>query len=167
MHGVDCIQRHPTSRSSGHRVPDLCDHPRSSTLGLLLLLLSSVLPNMPHLSPAHHEISKHGSPNETRIKVKLTKCPEFKFKPHQVKDSSQSNQGTDHLVSHGYVHTLVQKRILCPRVGGNREKWRAVHGYGCPAVYHLQTDSIKSVVAPLYAYIRILMVEFTHTTLLL
>jgi hypothetical protein len=25
--------------------------------------------------------------------------PEFEFKPHQVNDSSQSNQGTDHLVS--------------------------------------------------------------------
>jgi hypothetical protein len=26
-------------------------------------------------------------------------CPGFKFKPHQVNDSSQSNQGTDYLVS--------------------------------------------------------------------
>jgi hypothetical protein len=26
-------------------------------------------------------------------------CPGFEFKPHQVNDSSQSNQGTDHLVS--------------------------------------------------------------------
>jgi hypothetical protein len=35
------------------------------------------------------------------------------------------------------------------------------------AVHHLQTDSIKSVEAPLNLYIRILMVEFTHTTLFL
>jgi hypothetical protein len=53
----------------------------------------------------------------------------------------------------------VQKRILCPRVGGNWEEW--------PSIHHLQTDSIKSVEAPLYPYIRILTVEFTHTTLFL
>jgi hypothetical protein len=35
----------------------------------------------------------------TRIKVKQPKCPRFEFKHHQVNDSSQSNQGTDHLVS--------------------------------------------------------------------
>jgi hypothetical protein len=35
-----------------------------------------------------------------KIKVKLLKCPEFEFKPWQVNDSSQTNQGTDHLVSH-------------------------------------------------------------------
>jgi hypothetical protein len=34
-----------------------------------------------------------------RIKVKLSKCPRFEFKPHQVNDSSQSNQGIDHLIS--------------------------------------------------------------------
>jgi hypothetical protein len=67
----------------------------------------------------------------------------------------------------GYVHTLVHKSILCPRVGGNREEWPAGHVDGRPAVHHLQTDSIKSVEAPLYLYIRILMVEFTHTTLFL
>jgi hypothetical protein len=33
------------------------------------------------------------------------------------------------------------------------------------AVHHLQTDSINSVESPLYLYIRILTVEFTHTTL--
>jgi hypothetical protein len=27
-------------------------------------------------------------------------CPGFEFKPHQVNDSSQSNQGTDYLISH-------------------------------------------------------------------
>jgi hypothetical protein len=54
---------------------------------------------MPHLPPAHHATSKHDSPHDTRIKVKQSKCPGFKFKPHEVNDSSQSNQGTDHLVS--------------------------------------------------------------------
>jgi hypothetical protein len=55
---------------------------------------------MPHLPPAHHETSKHDSPNETEMKVKLPKCLGFKFKPRQVNDSLQLNQGNDHLVSH-------------------------------------------------------------------
>jgi hypothetical protein len=66
----------------------------------------------------------------------------------------------------GYIHTSVHKSILCLRVSGNREEWPASHVDGCPAIHHLQTDSIKSVEAPLYLYIRILMTEFTHTTLL-
>jgi hypothetical protein len=53
---------------------------------------------MPHLPPAHHETSKHDSSNETKRKEKQNN-PEFEFKPRQVNDSSQSNQGTDHLVS--------------------------------------------------------------------
>jgi hypothetical protein len=67
----------------------------------------------------------------------------------------------------GYIHTSVQRRILCPRVSGNREEWSAGHVDGCPAVHHLQTDLIKSMEAPLYPYIRIPMVEFTHTTIFL
>jgi hypothetical protein len=54
---------------------------------------------MSHLPPAHHETSKRDSPNETKNKGKITEMSGFKFKPHQVNDSSQSNQGTDHLVS--------------------------------------------------------------------
>jgi hypothetical protein len=45
---------------------------------------------MPHLPPAHHETSKHDSAHETKIKVKQLKCPEIKFRPRQVNDSSQS-----------------------------------------------------------------------------
>jgi hypothetical protein len=55
---------------------------------------------MPHLSPAHHETSKRDSKNETKIKIKQSKCPRFEFKLRQVNDSSQLSQGTDHLVSH-------------------------------------------------------------------
>jgi hypothetical protein len=58
VHGVDRTRRHSTSRSSGHRVPDMCDHPRFSAPGLQLLPQSSSLHAMPHLSPAHHETSK-------------------------------------------------------------------------------------------------------------
>jgi hypothetical protein len=53
---------------------------------------------MPRLPPTHHETSKHVSPNKTKIKEKQN-CPGFKFNPRQVNDSSQSNKGTDHLVS--------------------------------------------------------------------
>jgi hypothetical protein len=82
-----------------HWVPDLCDHLRSTTPGLLLLPWSSSLHVMPHLSPAHHETSKHDSPLKQKTKVKQPKCPGFEFKPRQVNDSSQSNQGTNYLVS--------------------------------------------------------------------
>jgi hypothetical protein len=100
VHGADRTRRHPTSRSPGHLVPNLCDHPRSSAPGLLLLPRSPSLHAMPHLPHAHHETSKRDSPNETKIKEKAKQnCPGFEFKHHQVNDSSQSNQGTDHLVS--------------------------------------------------------------------
>jgi hypothetical protein len=79
--GADRTRRHLTSRPPGHRVPNLCDHPRSSASGLLLLSRSSSLHVMPHLPPAHHETSKHDSPNETRIKEKQKQnYPGFKFK---------------------------------------------------------------------------------------
>jgi hypothetical protein len=41
---------------------------------------------------------------------------------------------------------------------------RAARWMAAPAVHHLQTDSIKSVEAPLDLYIRILMIEFTDIT---
>jgi hypothetical protein len=62
---------------------------------------------------------------------------------------------------------LVYKSIPGLKVGGDWEEWLAGYVDGCPAVHHLQTDSTKSVEAPLMLYIRILMVEFTHTTLYL
>jgi hypothetical protein len=77
--GADRTRRHPTFRPPGHQVPDLCDHPRSSALGLLLLARSSSLHAMPHLPPAHHETSKRDSPNETRIKEKKTKLSQIRI----------------------------------------------------------------------------------------
>jgi hypothetical protein len=103
VHDVDHIQRHLTSQSSGHRVPDLCDYLRSSTPSLLLLPRSSSLPAMPHLPSAHHETSKHDYPDDTKINVKLPKCPTFEFKHHQVNDSSHLNQETDYLVTHQII----------------------------------------------------------------
>jgi hypothetical protein len=56
---------------------------------------------MPQLPPAHYETSKCGSPNEIKIKEKQNKTKQNypEFKPRQVNNSSQSNQGTDHLIS--------------------------------------------------------------------
>jgi hypothetical protein len=67
----------------------------------------------------------------------------------------------------GYIHTSIYMSIPCPRVGGNWKEWSAGHMDGRSAIHHLQTDSIKSVEAPLNLYIRILTVELTHITLFL
>jgi hypothetical protein len=67
----------------------------------------------------------------------------------------------------GYAPKSVYKSIPYSEVGGDREEWRAGLVDGRPAVHQLQTDSIKSVEAPLDLYIRILAVEFrTHHTIL-
>jgi hypothetical protein len=67
----------------------------------------------------------------------------------------------------GYTPKSVYKSIPCMKVGGDQEEWPAGHVDGRPAVHHLQTDSIKSVEAPLDLYIMILVVEFrTQHTLL-
>jgi hypothetical protein len=44
-------------------------------------------------------------------KEKKRNCPGFEFKPRQVNDSSQSNQGTDHLVSHIILIILICKQL--------------------------------------------------------
>jgi hypothetical protein len=64
------------------------DHPRSSGPCLLLLRRSLSLPTMPHLSPTHHETSKHVSPHEIDSRVEQQKKFEFKFKLRQVNYSS-------------------------------------------------------------------------------
>jgi hypothetical protein len=67
----------------------------------------------------------------------------------------------------GYFPTSVHKSITCLRVDGNRKEWPAGHVDGRPTVHLLQTDSTKSVEAPLDLYTRVLTVELTHTTLYL
>jgi hypothetical protein len=67
----------------------------------------------------------------------------------------------------GYAPQSVYKSIPCSEVSGDREEWTGSHVDGHPAIHELQTDSIKSVEAPLDLYIRILEVEFrTHHTIL-
>jgi hypothetical protein len=65
------------------------------------------------------------------------------------------------------IHMSVHKSILYSRVSGNWEEWPIGHVDGRPTIHHLQTNSIKSMEGPLDLYIRILMVEFTHTTVFL
>jgi hypothetical protein len=78
----------------------LLDHPQSSAPDLLLLSRSSSLPAMSHLSPTHHKTSKHDSSHKIdNSRVEPPKPPGFKFKSWQANYSSQSNHGTDHLVS--------------------------------------------------------------------
>jgi hypothetical protein len=67
----------------------------------------------------------------------------------------------------GHTRKSVYKSITCSKVGGDRVEWSAGHVDGRPAIHQLQTDSIKSVEAPLDLYIRILAVEFKiHHTIL-
>jgi hypothetical protein len=67
----------------------------------------------------------------------------------------------------GYAPKSVYRSIKFSKVGGDREEWPVDHVDGRPTVHQLQTDSIKSVEAPLDLYIRILAVEFgTHHTIL-
>jgi hypothetical protein len=95
-------------------------------------------------------------------------------RPRRAKPQVKGAQGpADHTLSPfrprlgSCVHTSVHKSILCPGVSGNQEEWPAGHVDGRPAVHHLQTGSIKSIESPLDLYIRILVVELTHTTLFL
>jgi hypothetical protein len=66
-----------------------------------------------------------------------------------------------------YAPKSINKSIPCLRFSEDWEEWLTGHVDGCPAIHHLQTNSIKLVEAPLDLYIRILAVEFTHTTLYL
>jgi hypothetical protein len=68
---------------------------RSPTPAIVLITAHHAAP-----VPAHHETSKHDSPNKTKVKEKIKQnYPGFEFKSRQVNDSSQSKQEIDHLVS--------------------------------------------------------------------
>jgi hypothetical protein len=116
-------EANPRGTDSVHTSPNLTivwpsstrpvlDHPRFFAPDLLLLPRSLSLSAMSHLLPTDHEISKCDSPHETRIKVKLSKYLGFKFKHQHVNDTSQSKQGTGHLVSHGKQEKSVKSKEL-------------------------------------------------------
>jgi hypothetical protein len=100
--------------------------------------------------------------------------PNHKSKGHKGRPTGPTPWPADHTVSRfrprldGYVPKSVHKSIGCSEVGGEREEWPVSHMDGRPVVHQLQTDSIKSVEAPLDLDIMILTVEFrTHHTVLI
>jgi hypothetical protein len=89
MHGVDHTRRHPTSRSSGHRVPDLCvtipDPLHQVSYSChdphhCLLCRTCYLHTTRQANTILH--TNKGNVAEPR------KCPEFKFQHRRVNDSS-------------------------------------------------------------------------------
>jgi hypothetical protein len=99
--------------------------------------------------------------------------PNHKSKEHMGRPSGPTPWPPVHTLSQfrprldGYAPKSVYKSIPCLEVGGDQVEWLACHMEGRPTVHQLQTNSIKSVEAPLDLYIRILTVEFrTHHTML-
>jgi hypothetical protein len=102
VHGADHKQCHPTSWSSGHRVPNL------------YLTISSPLHQVsyscldPRCYPPCRACHLHTMRQANTIfcmkmiKIKPPKSPGFEFKTWQVNDSSQSKQDTDYIVSQSF-----------------------------------------------------------------
>jgi hypothetical protein len=112
VHGADRTQHHLTSRSSGHRVPDLC------------LIIPDPLHQVsyswldPHRYLPYRTCQLHTTRQANMIlhmnknkSIKPPKSPRFEFKPWQVNDSSQSNQGNNHLISQ--ILLEVKKGPIC------------------------------------------------------
>jgi hypothetical protein len=100
--------------------------------------------------------------------------PNHKSKGHKNLPAGPTPWSTGHTLSRfrprldGNILKSIYKSIPCSKVSGDQEEWSVGHVDGRPAVHQLQTDSIKSVAAPLDFYIRILMVELrTYHTLLI
>jgi hypothetical protein len=96
--GADHTRRHLTSRPPGHRVPDMCDHPQSSALGLLLLPRSSSLHVVPHLSPAHHKASKRDSPMKQNKTVSDSNSNIAKSMTHHNQTKELTTWFLNHLI---------------------------------------------------------------------
>jgi hypothetical protein len=99
--------------------------------------------------------------------------PNHKSKGHKGRSAGPTPWLASHPLSRfwprldGYAPKSIYNSIPCSEVGGDREEWSASHVDGHPVIHQLQTDSIKSVEAPIDLYIRILMIEFrTHHTIL-
>jgi hypothetical protein len=92
VHGADHTQRHPISRSSGHRVPGLC----LTILSSLHQVSYSCLD--PHRCPSCRTYHLHIT-RQANVFLHMNKCnniepqkyTRFEFKPRHVNDSSQSN----------------------------------------------------------------------------
>jgi hypothetical protein len=101
--------------------PVLCT--RSPTPAMVLVTARHVTPATCTPRDKQTQFSKQ---NKCKRKTKQN-YPRFEFKPRQVNDSSQSNQGTNHLVSHllmkkfedlGLDHLkMVDSRMTCEECG--------------------------------------------------
>jgi hypothetical protein len=90
----------------------------------------------------------------------------------QTKSQRGSRAGRSHFESVQAETWRLRSYIGLQEYPMPESQWRSGgvsvgHVDGHPAVHHLQTNSIKSVEAPLNLYIRILTVELTHTALFL
>jgi hypothetical protein len=94
------IQRHPTSRSSSHRIPNLWLNTPDPLHHVFYFCLNHH--RCPSYRTCHIYTMRQANiilhTNKGNI-VELQKYSRFEFKHWHVNDSSQSNQGTDHLVS--------------------------------------------------------------------
>jgi hypothetical protein len=97
--------------------------------------------------------------------------PNHKSEGHKGRPASPTPWPASHTLCRfrprldGYAPMSVYKSIPCSKVSGDREEWLPGHVNGRSAVHQLQTNSFKSVEAPLDLYIRMLKVEFrTHHT---
>jgi hypothetical protein len=84
---------------------------------------ATVLVTARHATPAtctpRDKQTRFSKRNKGKRKIKQ-KHPGFEFKPHQVNNSSQSNQGTDNLVSQIiYLILVLHLRLIILFVGGN------------------------------------------------
>jgi hypothetical protein len=98
-HGANHTQCHPTYQPSTNRVSNLC-----LTFSGPLLQVSYSCHDPCCCPPCHtchlHTLRQANVILHTRqIEVEPPKSPEFKFKPRQVNYSSQSEKGSEHLVS--------------------------------------------------------------------
>jgi hypothetical protein len=87
------IARPPSTRPMR---PSLVLWTRSPTPAMILV---TALHEAPATCTPRDKQTRFSNRNKGKIKTKQN-YPGFEFKPCQVNDTSQSNQGTDHLVSH-------------------------------------------------------------------
>jgi hypothetical protein len=126
----DLSTARPPSTRSVRPSPVLCT--RSPTPATVLVTIR-------HAAPATCTPRDKQTRFSKRNKDKRKKnYPEFEFKPRQVNDSSQSSQGTDHLVSHSdsaargtsgnRFHTKHKTDTKFTKHEGRTDRWKLLSG---------------------------------------
>jgi hypothetical protein len=90
--------------------------------------------------------------------------PDHKSKGLKGRPLGPTTWPTGHTLSRFDLAAMFIRQFI--RVSHARESVES-RRRGHPTIHNLQTNLVKSVEAPLDLYIRILMVELTHTTLFL